>query len=90
MSIITIDGKSFVGNNLSIINGVVSVNGIVQNGKVSGIVKIVIEGNIDNLKTDATVEVHGNVQNIDAGGSVQCGSVGGNIDAGGSVITKRR
>ncbi len=85
MAAISINGQVYSGNNVSIINGRVIIDGIAQ-GEVNGVVEIrVTEGLIGNLTTDASVncsEVRGD---IDAGGSVNCGNVGGSIDCGGSV-----
>jgi len=101
MGTITINGSTFNGNNVSIINGVVTIDGKAQNGTVNGVVEIrIIEGAITNLTTDASVtcgKVDGDVQaggsvncdgiggSINAGGSVRCDSVGGSVNAGGSV-----
>jgi len=58
MSSISINGKTFTipsGKNISIVNGVVSVDG-----------KVIT----DSVQTDCSVDVIGNVQgNVDAGGS---------------------
>lgn len=84
---INISGRSFSGKNVSIINGVVTVDGVRQDMKLdNGPTEIrILEGALVNLTTDASVncnEVKGNVQ---AGGSVQCDNVGGSVNAGGSV-----
>ena len=79
---ITIDVE---GNNISIQNGRVRVDGKDINVELGTNATLKVEGDLMNLTTDRSVEcgnVHGNV---DAGGSVHCGNVEGNIDAGGSV-----
>jgi hypothetical protein len=49
-------------------------------------VKIIIEGNVENLAAKVgSVEVKGYVNKIDCGGSVQCKNVNENIDCGGSL-----
>lgn len=87
MNRITINGVTYAGaGSVSIINGVVTIDGKRQDGSVSGVVEIrVLEGTIGELRTDAAVncgEVRGNVH---AGGSVNCDGVGGSVNAGGSV-----
>ena len=87
MNRITINGTTFEieGNNISIQNGTVKVNGVEVKSKLSGKVDIKFEGELANLQADGNVEC-GNVQgDVDAGGSVHCKNVEGNIDAGGSV-----
>lgn len=86
MGTISINGQVFSGNNVSIINGRVTIDSVVQQGDVKGVVEIrVTEGVIGSLTTDASVncgEVRGDVK---AGGSVNCDGVGGSITCGGSV-----
>lgn len=85
---IKINGKTYNGNSVSIVNGIVTIDGVVQDDgkRVSGDVRLVVEGDLVSLKTDLSVTMTGNVQgDVDAGGSVACGNVGKNVDAGGSV-----
>jgi len=103
--LITINGKeiNYAGNNstITINNGRVIVDGKTIQECKSGDIKVVIEGDVNKIDCDGSVEVHGNVKNIDcggqcnvtgnvdgniyAGGSITCGMVSGNISAGGSV-----
>lgn len=87
MGTINVNGKIYKGNNISITNGHVIIDGKEQDGeKLSGVVKVIVEGDIENVKSDESIEVKGNVKgNVDAGGSVQCENVGGDVDAGGSI-----
>lgn len=86
---IVINGKSFnvKGNNVSIINNKVYVDGKqVDTGELSGEVVIKFEGDLANLQSDGGVTVNGNVHgDVDAKGSVNCGNVEGDVDAGGSI-----
>lgn len=87
MNTVVINGVSYQGgSSVSVINGVVIIDGVRQDGTVSGVVEIrVVEGAIENLRTDAAVSC-GNVGGaVVAGGSVTCGDVGGAVQAGGSV-----
>lgn len=83
---IKINGVTYEGNSVSIINGKVIIDGVCQvTDKLTGVVKIEVTGNLTSLETDAPVTVHGNVLgNVKAGGSVQCNDVGNNVDSGGS------
>ncbi len=84
MGKITINGVTYEGNNLNIINGNVYIDGKIATN-VDKEVKIKVEGSLMNLATDQSVEcedVHGS---IEAEGSVNCEDVGGNVVAGGSV-----
>lgn len=89
MGKVTINGKtiSFSGNSVCIQNNKVYVDGKLLTGEdAKEPVKLVIEGEPVNVKTQGDIEVHGNVKGkVDAGGSVTCGDVGGTVDAGGSV-----
>lgn len=89
MGTINLNGVVYEGNNISIVDGVVKIDGVVQNGKhlENKICEIrVISGTIGALRTDASVTCKDVTGNVDAGGSVTVnGSVGGDVDAGGSV-----
>lgn len=88
MSTITVNGKRYdniQGNNISVINGVITVDGKVIDEGLSGVVEVKWEGALANLTSSASVtcgKVDGNVK---ASGSVTCYSVGGGVSAGGSV-----
>lgn len=113
MATVSIGGVRVTGNNIEIKNGVITVDGIVVDGvtNTSGvsisaggstqIVEVrVLEGRVENLKADGSINagsVEGSVQaggsvncdavkgSVSAGGSVNCDDVGGNVSAGGSV-----
>lgn len=78
MATINIGGRVFSGRSVSIRNGVVTIDGVRQDGTLSGQVEIKItEGVLERLEADGSVtcgEVRGDVM---AGGSVRCGDVGG-------------
>ena len=103
MNKMIINGKVFIveGNNISVGNGCVIVDGKVVQSELSGIVKVQFEGDLASLKSDCSIEVHGDIKgntksggsmtcrniegNVSTGGSVHCGNVVGDIDAGGSI-----
>jgi hypothetical protein len=104
MARIVINGREFTGSSVSIRNNTVIIDGKVQDDDLSGVVEIrVLDGVIDRLETDASVncgEVRGGVSaggsvhcsnitgSVNAGGSVKCDKIGGSVTAGGSVKTR--
>lgn len=98
---ITINGKTYTGNNIAITDNSIVIDGNVVEDEQSGIVEVRIEGDVKTVSSRKSVTVKGNVTdvdagtsatihgdvkgNVDAGTSVVCGSVGGDIDAGTSV-----
>lgn len=86
MARITIDGRSFQGKSISIRNGVVTIDGVAQDGTLNGVVEVrVIEGVLGRLDCDASVTCGPVSGDVSAGGSVTCDAVGGSVSAGGSV-----
>jgi hypothetical protein len=84
---ITVNGKTTVvqGNNVTIKNGVVQVDGVTVQTGLQGDVKILWEGPLASVESDCSIEcgeVHGDVE---GGNSVKCGNVQGNVWAGNSV-----
>lgn len=88
---ININGKKISGlsgSNISIVNGVVTVDGKVVDGCTNehGQLTINLEGTIDTLTCDESVSINGGrVGQIDAKGSVNCDNVDGPVKAAGSV-----
>jgi hypothetical protein len=112
MSKMNVNGKSYDipnGASVSINNGTVIVNGVDITGKLAKSkytsINVTIEGDVNRIDCNGSVDVKGNTGNIDCGGncsvggnvsgsidcggSCNCGNVGGNIDAGGSVHCKK-
>jgi hypothetical protein len=90
MAQFNISGRSFRGQNITITNDRIIIDGKDVTDeyeiKPAGILEIKItEGVVENLTTDANVSAGSISGNVDAGGNVSCGSVGGNVDAGGNV-----
>lgn len=89
MGKVTINGVQFEGNNVTIINGKITidgVSGVVGSSALCGVVEIrITEGTIGSLTTDASVTCGLVSGDVSAGGSVKCDSVGGSVNAGGSV-----
>lgn len=99
MGSITINGKNYVGNNITIRNNEVFIDGkSVDKNSDSPVIKI--EGVINNLDCDMNVDVKGEVKSanikgnlncddilgdVQCGGNINCDDVEGNIHAGGNV-----
>lgn len=88
MNKVTINGKTYHSvRNISVSDNSVVIDGNkINHGETdNGILGIKIEGIVENIECDGSVQcndVHGVVQ---AGGSVTCDNVGGTVQAGGSV-----
>lgn len=89
---ININGKSYTGNNITISNNKVMIDGVAINETPdkNGILKVVIEGNLNSVTSDCAVEVHGNVEgNVKAGMNADIlGNVGEDVKAGMNVTCK--
>lgn len=86
MATIVINGHTFSGRSVSILNGQVTIDGVRQDGTLSGVVEIkVTEGVLGEMRTDASVSCGDINGSVSAGGSVNCENIGGNVTAGGSV-----
>lgn len=107
MNTISVNGRTYTvpSGNISVVNGVVMINGKVVDDQEKGrVMEIKWDGPLANLTCDASVSCQdamnvvaggsvncGNVAgNVNAGGSVNCGNVGGDVDAGGSVCCNKR
>jgi len=88
MPVIVINGKrieSPSGSNLSVIDGVVSIDGVVVEGGLQGVVNINWEAPLVNLRADGSVTCGDVAGNVSAGGSVHAENIQGSASAGGSV-----
>lgn len=87
MSKVTINGKTYSGSSVVVINNRVLIDGkeITDKDLPKTILQIEVTGTLQELKTDASVNCDDVTGNVEAGGSVNCDSVGGNVNAGGSV-----
>ena len=86
MGFINFNGQTFKGSNITINGSQIIIDGVVQGEGLSGIVELKVKGDVNIVKSSASVSVKGDVLgDVDAGGSVNCGKVSGDVDAGGSV-----
>ena len=88
MGNIIINGRKYQGSCVTVVNGKTYIDGkpadnVTQSNETP--THIVIEGDVETLKTDLSVQVNGRVGSIEAGGSVSCDNVTGNVHSGGSV-----
>lgn len=87
---IRINGVTFDGDNVSIINGVVFIDGIKQDYKIDGISKsspVTVHGNVNQIEC-VNCTINGDVLGDIEATNVTCGNVGGDIDA--INVTKSR
>ncbi len=85
---ISINGKSFFGNSITINGNKIIVDGkdITPNEKT---INIVVNGNIDNLEVDSCnkLEIHGDVNKLkNCSGDVECGDIKGDATSGSGNI----
>jgi hypothetical protein len=88
MSVITINGRCIEASgsgSISIINGVVKVDGVTIENGLHGVVEVKWEGPLANLQTDASVTCGDVRGNVGAGGSVHSADIQGSVNAGGSI-----
>lgn len=80
-STVTIDGRTFSGSSISIVNDRVIVDGVEQQGALVGPISVTVNGNADSVETTSgSVEVSGNVGRIKTmSGGVECGDVTGDV-----------
>lgn len=78
MSRVTINGKTYIGNNIIVSNGKIMIDekNVTSDDKV---INITVNGNIDSLKVDTCnkLEIIGNVTNVN--------TVSGDVDINGDV-----
>lgn len=88
-SIVTVNGKTIrvSGNNITVINDKIIVDGKVLNESMdSKNITVIVEGDCNKLDAAGAVTVQGNCGSVDCSGSCTIhGNVTGNVDASGSV-----
>jgi hypothetical protein len=84
---IRVNGKTYSGNNIQMVNGKVIIDGkeVGEKSKEQDFVITIEKGAIVNLNCDESVTVNGNVMNIVAQKNINCDKVKGSITAGGNV-----
>ena len=77
---IVVDGREFRGNNVTISDGKVVVDGVLQSGELTGDINIVVHGDIEKLQNtsgDVTAKNVGSIKTTS--GDIKCEEVGGSI-----------
>lgn len=87
-SSVTIDGKTFTGNCVSVVNGKVTIDGKTQEGELVGDINIVVNGDVESIdNSSGTVTAH-SVGDISTGsGDVECDAVSGSIRTGSGDVS---
>ncbi len=91
MNRIVINGKEIKcnGNNVTVINNKVFVDGKEVSNKAIKNSNIYIYGNVKKIKCEGSVQCNDVEGDIQCGGSVSCDDVGGNINCEGSCNCDR-
>ena len=79
---ITVNGKTYKGNNISISNGVVVIDGKRYDDKDAKNINISVVGNLESLDVDSCemIMITGDVGTVETvNGNVKCGNVNGNV-----------
>lgn len=88
---VIVNGKKYSGNNVSIINDKVYIDGKLMTDDESSKstkIEITIEAGttINKIEVDGDLEVKGSISgDVSAQGSVKCNDIGGNDSSGGSI-----
>lgn len=90
MGTIRVNGETFDipnGASINVRNGEISINGKKwEMGDDIRIGDVVIEGNVGEIRSEASVAVDGDVSGpVRAQGSISANNISGDVDAGGSV-----
>lgn len=86
---VTIDGRTFTGRSVSIINGKVIVDGKEQDGQLVGPVSVTVNGDVEVLDNPTgTVSVTGSVGAVKTmSGDVHCKDVSGSVSTMSGDVT---
>ena len=78
-----VNGDKFVGRNVTIINGKVTIDGVVQGNYTDQVINVTIEGDVGSIRNDSGDVTAHDVGSIKVGsGDVNCKNVGGNVMTG--------
>jgi hypothetical protein len=98
MSTVHVNGRVIEvpdGSSINIMGNKLYVNGLEWegddggDGRLNGVVRVELSGDIKEVKTDSSLHVHGDIKGaVSVGGSVKCENITGHVKAGGSVTCK--
>jgi len=79
-SSVTINGKNYRGNSVSVYNGKVIVDGVQQEGDVEKDVVVVVHGDCESIELECGKLTVGNVGSVNTqSGDIECKDVSGSI-----------
>ena len=86
MNKIVVNGKTIQcnGNNVSIVNNKVFVDGKEISDEAVKKCDVYIYGDVENISCEGSIQCNDVKGDIECGGSVNCDNVGGSINCGGS------
>lgn len=78
---VNINGKSYVGKNISVKGNTVVVDGAIQETLTESYIQVLVQGDVDTIQlTSGVIDVQGNVGNIrTTSGDVRASNVSGNV-----------
>lgn len=87
MGQISVNGKTYTGNSVSVENDVVYIDGkrVDDENLPKSILEIKVNGELVSVASDVSVTCENIAGDVQAGGSVNCGDIKGNVTAGGSI-----
>lgn len=83
---VQINGKTYVGNNISISNGQVYINGKLEDEHEEKMVVTIIGSGVERIESDEAITIKGNVTgDVTSKVNVNCDNVIGDVKAGVNV-----
>lgn len=80
---VTVDGVTFTGKSVSIVNGKVVVDGKTQEGSLTGPITVTVDGDVQSLKNHSGNVTCNNAGDVSTGsGDVSCGNISGSVRTG--------
>ena len=80
---VVIDGRVFSGNNVSISNGKVVIDGVAQDGDLTGPINVEVHGDIQSLDNGQGDVKAYNIGSVKIGqGDIECGDIKGDAKTG--------
>ena len=85
---VVINGKRYQGRNVTIINNVVTIDGVTHGGELTGDINVVVNGDVDSIENESGSITAQNVGSITTqSGDVRCGDVFGSIQTMSGDVT---
>lgn len=85
-SSITINGQTYVGNNITMEDGKVIVDGVEQESHYKEPITLYVNCNVDKIIIEESIRVNGDIHgNVIAKNSVNCDKVVGDVSAGNAI-----